>query len=1290
MFEYLPRICVDYLSVKNHRFGDPWRLNAHGAVLFADISGFVGLTEALTRKDPRGSQHLIRIFDNALRNVALTVGKQGGDILSIVGDSFLAFWPEADSAAASILCAAQCAEELHRTTDTLQNNHSAPKFRAAISFGRTEISGVGGCNKRMLLAATGAAINEACSNFHNAEPGQTVICRSAKNLLNNNNIQNRLAESQLRPPENFFSKLNIDEPLANSSDTIQQLHHFLPTLLTKYLDEGNQKWLAQFRKVSSVFVCHQNAFETLQELHDFVLDMQAIIYCRGGSVDQIIVDDKGISCLGAFGLPGGSDKDDAVRAVQAALDVQEMFGGGSMPVRVGVGSGLLYCGDVGYKTRRHFALYGPSVNLAARLAFVDQGVACDKATAEATTHVVKFVRYTLAADDKRLPLRQYFVPLEARPTPIVRTRHFVGRTAEITEIKKRIRSLTHTQSSIVILSGEPGIGKTRLLYEALALARNSGIRVVDETISNSETDAPLELWLRILRKVSGKNAEPEDEPLAVAPDDDCVTPETWAARFKLEVIRTLQEKCPSPLVIGIDNLHWVEPSSLDLLDEVLTALPGCLVITTASPRTPREFETIKHSWHSAMCHTMQLGPLSRADLATQVKAVLNADAIASDLIERLYTMTAGHPLFCEELALAMKVSGGLRISDGTAILSDVDDTERAADAAPSLNGAIAMRLDQLSWEQQLILKSASAFGQKFNGSDLRAVISESGLSAGIEDDVAVLVDAAFLDAKPGGTLQFKHAITRDVIYGQLPEMQRQELHRAAYRTLFDRLEGNNFDTALLAEIIDQAEYAGQAADALRHIETLVSYSLARYANLAAIRLQRRAFTIAKRHQISLSAERRALWWRNIGDAHQELSEYKMAAKAYRIVLRLLRDTPPSSNSRLVLSSAVEVARQTVHRCLPHGRIAHTNIDRKTADLKAHAYQRLAEIAFFQNKALSVLQHTLRAANLAEAAGLMPRTAISHASLSIGLGLNGMGRLAHFYRNASLNTADQTDDDAIRAYSRLLVTVLAFGQGDWKTIDEIGTEAALLYLRVGDEYRNHQVRFIQFYADVLTGNPQRAKTRLRQISRSDTVQAFQQTRFWYSTSALLLDTLWGRTNGAQIKELQLFGAANLDLPDRMMGFGISALAWSRQGEASKALAAAKVASELLIESPPTIGGGYLFGATGAVEVLLHYAADGSLPEPQQSALMNRATEALGALKTYTRRVPVSRPRVCLLQGAAAILAGNEKQAQSHWFRGVRAAEEMGMELDRVLLVRSLDAGRPVFAEAGRALLPERTA
>ena len=1259
-------------------------------MLFADISGFVGLTTRLTQKDVRGSERLIRILDDSLQDIAQSVANRGGEVISIMGDSFVAFWPEAEDAVATVRCAAQCSFDLHAASRGAEENTQIPEYRAAVSFGTIEISGVGGYGGRMLIAPTGEALREACLRFHDASPGQTVICESAGTLIGDEveagqskTWQQISEQAEAGGAKSFPASATTVDCIPNG-----QLQHYLPRFLFEHLSASPQKWLAQFRRVTTVFVCHRGELQTLERLQSFILAAQREIGRCGGSVEQVTVDEKGVSSVGAFGLPGYSNKDDATRAIRAALALDSKLEELGFEIGIGVSSGLLYCGDVGSQSRRNFALYGPSINLAARLTALGLRVVCDEATADAAG-------YSFELSSRELPRmagikgrQRLFFPKRERSEPIAKTQRLIGRDNEMALTQRRLDELADGKGGLLLIGGEPGIGKTRVMQETLSNARQRHMRVVSEAVSSSAKSAPLDIWMRILQGLDrtrdvadyaeiGNDESSTDDRSSLFPPEDLSAPATWAIRFKIEVVNRIGSAESGPLVIGIDDLHRIDDASLELLREVLDEVANCLVLATVSPLTPEEVNVVEQLRRSAGVDYVRLGPLSRREVGEQARTVLGVEAISPDLATLLFAKTGGHPLFCEELVLALRAGARLSVEDGVFGLSDEESVDIAVDTAPDLNGAIAMRLDSLPLDQRMVLRSASVLGQEFNRDTLRVVIPDEVATSSIDREIGALMDSGFLMLGESDALQFKHGLTRDIVYGQLPNLQRRELHMSAYRDLADKLGHNSSNATDLASVAIHAEGAGQIEAAIGYIEDLIRLSRIRNANRTAIQQQRRAFKLAEQNEIAISTMTKASWWMNLADAHHELSEHHEAVHAYTRALAILGDVPPRGPLKLAWRTTAEIGGHAAQRLLPKRRAPIQTADFYIGDLSAHAYQRLSEVAFFQNDSLGVLHHTLRAANLAEKSDILDRASISHASLAIGLGLNGLGSLARYYRDMALAASDATADPSTRAYVRLLAMVLALGEGDWATIERVGDEAVQLYLETDDEFRQLQARTMQFYGQLQTGNPDRAQSLLDEIHSLESSKEFHQIHYWSVTSTLLMDLFLHEPRRNQIDKVRSLMNDRMDLSDRMMGHGLTAIAWFRLGFRDMALVEADAAIDLLIQRPPTIGGGYLYGAAGPAEVMLSHAGDPSVPSSEKAATRAKAGTAIRALRTYARRVPVSRPRICLLQGAAAAINGNAKRARAHWARGAAIADGMGMGLDWALLDRSIAAGSPQF-------------
>jgi hypothetical protein len=233
---------------------------------------------------------------------------------------------------------------------------------------------------------------------------------------------------------------------------------------------------------------------TLRQANDLVREVQEALYEYEGSVNKLGVDDKGTTMVAAFGLPPVAHEDDPVRAVRAALAIRAQLDRRGVRHAIGIATGRAFCGSVGSDLRREYTMIGGVVNLAARLmqTAVDD-VVCDAATQQVAEGKLAF---------EGLPARR--VKGVAEPIAVFRpgalsrarapSRSLVGRTHERNQLAERLASLRGGRGGVLLIEGEAGIGKSRLLDELVAQAANQRVRVLVGVADAIRTTTPYHAW----------------------------------------------------------------------------------------------------------------------------------------------------------------------------------------------------------------------------------------------------------------------------------------------------------------------------------------------------------------------------------------------------------------------------------------------------------------------------------------------------------------------------------------------------------------------------------------------------------------------------------------------------------------------------------------------------------------------------------------------------------------------------------------------------------------------------
>jgi tetratricopeptide (TPR) repeat protein len=355
---------------------------------------------------------------------------------------------------------------------------------------------------------------------------------------------------------------------------------------------------------------------------------------------------------------------------------------------------------------------------------------------------------------------------------------FVGREAELGRLVRALdRAIAH-DGRLVLLVGEPGIGKTRIARELALRAAALGVAVRWGRCQETEGAPSYWPWVQVLRDHEQRELEagagPAAGALAALLADDVPPPlvaseaESTHARFQLfeTVAKALRRLCAeSPLLVVFDDLHWADAASLLLLRFVATELADARLLVLG---TYRDVEMRQGAGAGMLPELARAGErvvlsgLAGADVA-RLLAARAGRVLPDDVVTTVHQVSEGNPFFVEELARTLE--GAPDASPGAVRLPD------------HTRDVVRYRLRPLSERGRQILEVASVLGRDFEVSPLAAVC---GLAA--DDTLAALDEAARLGLLVAGEApdawRFAHALVRETVYGDLPAARRVRLHRA--------------------------------------------------------------------------------------------------------------------------------------------------------------------------------------------------------------------------------------------------------------------------------------------------------------------------------------------------------------------------------------------------------------------------------------------------------------------------------------------------------------------------------
>jgi DNA-binding CsgD family transcriptional regulator/tetratricopeptide (TPR) repeat protein len=354
-----------------------------------------------------------------------------------------------------------------------------------------------------------------------------------------------------------------------------------------------------------------------------------------------------------------------------------------------------------------------------------------------------------------------------------------GRDDEVGQLRAAVDRAISGRLSVVVIEGEAGIGKTRLMNHALQVAGERGCQVASSKAEEMEQSRPFGVIAAALGCTrdadDGRRAAIAD--LISAHDHRDHGPLTVSSDpgLQFRVVDALCDLVESlaldrPLVLGLDDLHWADPSSLVTLGAIARnalGLPvGLIACCRPFPRSPAMLRLLE-CLEQTDVRRIGLGQLGDHDVRDVVAELVRATP-GPGLLE-VISGAAGNPLFVTELLNAIELQGSLRTADGQAEVS-------GSDLPPSLPLTILGRLSSLPEEAIQLLRAGSLLGSTFSITELATVLARrvTDLTPAVE---AVLASGV-LD-EHGVLLRFRHDVIREAVYADMPSSLRLGLHREA-------------------------------------------------------------------------------------------------------------------------------------------------------------------------------------------------------------------------------------------------------------------------------------------------------------------------------------------------------------------------------------------------------------------------------------------------------------------------------------------------------------------------------
>jgi len=673
-------------------------------------------------------------------------------------------------------------------------------------------------------------------------------------------------------------------------EKLEKIQCYLPGGLTEKILAQRGKIEGERKQVTVMF-CDMEGFTPLsaklspEKVYSIMDEVYEILIHRvhdyGGTVNEMTGD--GIMAL--FGAPIAVE-DGPQRAIRSALAIHRGMVSLSdrlkdesriphMRMRIGINTGPVVVGSLGNDLRVEFTAVGDTVNMASRM----EGLA-QPGTTYVTEETFKltegFFRFEALGEKevkgKEAPVKVYRViaPSTTRTRFDVSAERgltpFVGRERELELLLDGFERARAGRGQAFSIMGEAGVGKSRLLYEfrkAIAnedvtflegkclsysrgVAYHPAIDLLKSNFDIRESDEDYHIRDKVKRGLKGLGADEAHtlpyllELLSVKDsgiDKIPMSPESRKDRI-LEALKriVLSGSEIRPLIMAVEDLHWVDRSSEDTLKYLLESISGARVLLIFTYRP--EFV---HTWGGRSYHSqVTLNRFSNRETLAMLTYLLGTEEIGKDLEELVLEKTEGIPFFIEEFIKSVKDLGIIKRKDGAYYLTkDIGEV-----TIPStIQDVIMARVDSLPEAAKGVLQTGSVIEREFSYELINRVTSISERE--LLSHLSVLKDAELLYERgiyPQSTYIFKHALTREVVYDSILTTRKKRLHaeigdaiEETYKDNLDEHYGLLAEHYVTGENYDKGgEYcrlAGRKAERAASLNDAIAYAGKRVACL---------------------------------------------------------------------------------------------------------------------------------------------------------------------------------------------------------------------------------------------------------------------------------------------------------------------------------------------------------------------------------------------------------------------------------------------------------------------------
>lgn len=926
-----------------------WIDSLEGSLVLADISGFTRMSERLAEVGKEGAEWLTNIINQYFRRMLDITREYGGSNVKFGGDALLLLFTGENHAGRAV-AAASAMLRASRQFSTVRVGRE--RIRLSMSVGAHSgafwSASAGLPGRRMQHLILGREASRVAETEAAASAGELLITGATLHLAAGLRVGEPRGDAYrvLRVSSRTASSSPAgDEPDPLPSATGELLAYLPPPIVQALLGGDKAGGVeGEHRKVSIVFIHLLGVEELLEEqgpgvcldeLQQYLSVVVRLTEKYGGFLAGNDIYTQDLKLILIFGAPVAHEQDSA-NALRLALGLNDELPQLDVRLRhrIGINSGFVFAGDVGSPYRREYTVLGDAVNLAARLmssAAPGQILLSGHVATEAGPSFDIRELAPIQVKGKKEPVAIGALEGERAMTPVRAVDQagvLYGREAEVDSLRRLCRRVEGGSGRCAVISGEAGMGKSHLALHFQEHLGGRGWRVHRGYCYSHTAANPFAPWIHILTSFFGigpadsaeartekalaalKRLRPdlvETAPLLNAlltlsiPETDVVRSLDDEARrrrlFELvaEVLKAATKD--SPIAVLVEDLHWADHSSLQLVSYVATSLGSSRLLLCL---THRPEEELALDLPPALTVTIALGELPEDAALQLVRTVLDRPEVPAEAAEVILSKARGNPLFLEEVARSIRQSGALdRVLSAPPF--KLAEELAALEISDRIQGLIMSRIDALRVSTREVLRAAAVIGIAFDFATLRSILDRDGDDADLEARLQELVQLDHVSREEeieGLSYRFKHALIQEIAYDSLLFARRRELHHRVAACL----EAEYAETLepLYGDIVHHYARSGDGPKIL--IYALKAGDKARevFANEEAIEYYRRALSVAEEGDAAAAVRVHV----SLGDVQELTAKHDEAVQHYaralgRIVERRTSGAPPRRFGRRI-------------------------------------------------------------------------------------------------------------------------------------------------------------------------------------------------------------------------------------------------------------------------------------------------------------------------------------------------------------------------------------------------------